>query len=258
MSGYNGAFSAQPYLLEGQPSRRRDGSELPGRHLVPEHIARCQQRAGHSSERPRHDDPIGVNTLFLVDTQRMSAAFGSDFDNPGGSGETIMSDLNTIACDSAAGEIGGVIGGIVPVDSYASVQQAYAAWNANPCSVDAANGVVAAIAAVVDQLRSDNPTIQNVVIVGGDDQIPFARLADGATQSNERDYGAATFAGENNVEADALSLGYYFSDDPYARQPAARRRQRHPLHPAARRRTSRRVGIRDRDLRLTRFVSSRR
>ena len=89
-------------------------------------------------------------------------------------------------------------------------------WNDNPCSVDGANGVVAAISAVVDQLRADNPTIQNVVIVGGDDQIPFARLADGATQSNERDYGAATFAGENNVEADALSLGYYFSDDPYA------------------------------------------
>ena len=47
-------------------------------------------------------------------------------------------------------------------------------------------------------------------------KYPFARLADGATDSNERDYGASTFAGENNVEADALSLGYYFSDDPYA------------------------------------------
>ena len=89
-------------------------------------------------------------------------------------------------------------------------------WNDNPCSVDGANGVTAAISAVVDQLRASNPTIQNIVIVGGDDQIPFARIADGASESNERDYGAATFAGENNVEGDALSLGYYFSDDPYA------------------------------------------
>ncbi|HXW79461.1 MAG TPA: Ig-like domain repeat protein, partial [Acidimicrobiales bacterium] len=110
----------------------------------------------------------------------------------------------------------GVTGAIVPVDSYASVQSAYAAWDANPCSVGGANDVVAAIAAVVDQIRADNPTLQNLVIVGADDQIPFARLADGAIQSNERDYGASTFAGENNVEADALSLGYYFSDDPYA------------------------------------------
>ncbi len=69
---------------------------------------------------------------------------------------------------------------------------------------------------MVDQIERDNPTLQNLVIVGADDQIPFARLADGATDSNERDYGASTFAGESNVEADALSLGYYFSDNPYA------------------------------------------
>ena len=126
------------------------------------------------------------------------------------------------------------------------MQSAYAAWNANPCSVDAANGVVAAISAVVDQLRGQYPIVQNLVIVGADDQIPFARIADGATESNERDYGAATFAGENNVEADALSLGYYFSDDPYASRRAARRRQRHALHAPARRRTPRRVRQRDR------------
>ena len=83
-----------------------------------------------------------------------------------------------------------------------------------------ANGVVAAIATIVDQIRADNPTVQNLVVVGADDQIPFARLADGATQSNERDYGASAAFAADNVEADALSLGYYFSDDPYAaRQP---------------------------------------
>ena len=96
------------------------------------------------------------------------------------------------------------------------MQTAYQLWNSNPCSVTSANNVVTAISAVVDQIEIDNPTVQNLVIVGADDQIPFARLADGATDSNERDYGASTFAGENNVEADALSLGYYFSDDPYA------------------------------------------
>ena len=123
-----------------------------------------------------------------------------------------MSDLQSVATDTSAG----VIGGIVPVDSYSSVQNAYTAWNANPCSVAAANGVVTAISSVVDQIRAANPSIQNLVIVGADDQIPLARVPDGASQSNERDYGASTFAGENNPEADALSLGYYMSDDPYA------------------------------------------
>ena len=150
--------------------------------------------------------PQGVNTVFLVDTQRLTAAFGSAAE------QTIMSDVRAVASDSGAG----VTGAIVPVDSYASVQSAYQLWNSNPCSVTSANDVVTAISAVVDQIERDNSSLQNLVIVGADDQIPFARLADGATDSNERDYGASTFAGESNVEADALSLGYYFSDDPYA------------------------------------------
>ena len=123
-----------------------------------------------------------------------------------------MSDVRAVASDSGAG----VTGAIVPVDSYASVQSAYQLWNSNPCAVTSANDVVTAISAVVDEIERDNSSLQNLVIVGADDQIPFARLADGATDSNERDYGASTFAGESNVEADALSLGYYFSDDPYA------------------------------------------
>ena len=104
---------------------------------------------------------------------------------------------------------------MVPVDSYAGVQSAYAGWNEDPCSVPAANDVVSAISSVVDDIESSHPGIQNVVIVGADDQIPFARVVDGASQANERDYGTSTFQGEDNVEAAALSLGYYFSDDPY-------------------------------------------
>ena len=96
------------------------------------------------------------------------------------------------------------------------VRDAYATWDADPCSVEAANGVVAAISAQVDAIRAGDANVTNVVIVGADDQIPFARLADGTVESNERDYAAGTFAGENNVEADALAAGYYFSDDPFA------------------------------------------
>ena len=197
VSGYNGSHSSQPYLLRANLLGGATAFSCPP-------IAYPNPMPAAASGPVAI--PTGANTLFLVDTQRLSAAFGA-------AGEaTIMSDLHAVASDSSAG----VTGGIVPVDSYASVQAAYSSWNADPCSVDAANGVVAAISAVVDQIRLEYPTVQNLVIVGADDQIPFARLADGTTQSNERDYGASTFAGENNVEADALSLGYYFSDDPYA------------------------------------------
>jgi choice-of-anchor C domain-containing protein len=203
VSGYNGAFSSQPYLLRANLLGGATAPTCPGigarNPAIPYLNSLPVPAAGPVSI------PSGVNTLFLVDTQRLAAAFPS--------GEpTIMSDLEGVASDSAAG----VNGAVIPVDAYPSVQAAYTIWNENPCSVDAANGVVAAIAAVVDQVRADNPTVQNLVIVGADDQIPFARIADGATESNERDYGASAAVGQANVEADALSLGYYFSDDPYA------------------------------------------
>ena len=212
VSGYNGAFSAQPYLLQANVLGGETAPSCPGGISYPDPLPDASQGAPPLSDL-NVAIPSNVNTLFLVNTQRMSAAFGSAFDDPADpSQETVVTDLNSIAAASDAG----VYGAVVPVDSYSGVQQAYALWNTNPCSVDAANGVVAAIGAVVDQLRAQYPTIRNIVIVGADDQIPLARIADGATQSNERDYGAATFAGENNVEGDALSLGYYFSDDPYA------------------------------------------
>ncbi len=123
-----------------------------------------------------------------------------------------MNDVEAVAGDAAAG----VNGAVVPVDAYTTVREAYATWDTDPCSVQAANGVVAAISAQVDAIRAGDPNVTNVVIIGADDQIPFARLADGTVESNERDYAAGTFAGENNVEADALAAGYYFSDDPFA------------------------------------------
>ena len=200
VSGYNGAYSSQPYLLQANILGGATAPSCPGAISYLGSLGSQTPASGPVSV------PSGVNTLFLVDTQRLSAAFGQSAE------AQIMTQLQTVASDSSAG----VVGAVIPVDAYSDVQAAYADWNSNPCSVDSANEVVAAISSVVDQIRVNNPTVQNLVIVGADDQIPFARVADGATQSNERDYGAATFAGENNVEADALSLGYYLSDDPYA------------------------------------------
>ena len=74
----------------------------------------------------------------------------------------------------------GVVGAVVPVDSYTTVEAAYSNWNVDPCTVASANDVVSAISKVIDTIRSFHPSITSVVIVGADDQIPFARIADGS------------------------------------------------------------------------------
>lgn len=196
VSGYNGATSTQPYLLRAQLLGGGPALECPPLSFVTNEPAAPSSTPTVSP---------GVNTLFLVDTQRLSAEFGAAAET------TILNDIQAVDTDSGAG----VNGAVIPVDAYSTVQAAYATWDQDPCSVQAANGVVAAISAVVDSIRASDPSVTNVVIVGADDQIPFARLADGTVASNERDYAAGTFPGENNVEADALADGYYFSDDPF-------------------------------------------
>ena len=214
VSGYNDVFSTQPYLLR---ANLLTGATAPSCPAISYPYANLNPAPASGNTTV----PAGTNTLFLVDTQRLTEAFGTGTaSTPStptsqgtlGTGEAgIMSLLQAVSADNGAG----VTGAIVALDSYTAVQDAYQTWNSNPCSIAGANGVVGAISNVVDQIVAANPTVQNVVIVGADDQVPFARLADGATQSNERDYAASTFVGENNVEADALSLGYDFSDDPY-------------------------------------------
>jgi hypothetical protein len=149
--------------------------------------------------------PPSLNTIYLVNTQRLAAADGSA--NAAG----ILTNLSGLT------GIGSVVGAVIPVEDDSGVNAAYQSWETNPqgpCSIGAANGVVRALANLVNTIRASRPTLKNVVIVGGDDQIPFARVADGAVESNERDYGASTFPGEENVLADALSSGHYLTDDP--------------------------------------------
>ena len=141
VSGYNGAYSSAPYLLRANLLGGGDITVMPPDRVPAPHAG--PRQAGLSLSLP------GVNTLFLVDTERLTAAFGT------AATATVMSDMQAVASDSAAG----VIGAIVPVDAYANVQSAYASWDANPCSVPDGNDVVAAIAAVVDQIRADNPNL---------------------------------------------------------------------------------------------------
>ena len=89
----------------------------------------------------------------------------------------------------------------------------FAAWDAAPCDPDAANAVVSQVGARIDAIRAAHPNVTNVVIVGADDQIPFARVKDAVPAHNESEY-ASTFDGTSPLKA-ALSLGYVLTDNPY-------------------------------------------
>ena len=109
---------------------------------------------------------------------------------------------------------------MIPVEGDPGVASAYAAWNANPCVTDRANKVVNEITRLVVGIRngalpgvSAHPALRNVVIIGGDDIIPMARLDDTTRLGNETGY-ADTFD-VNGSYYGALSTSHFLSDDPF-------------------------------------------
>ena len=76
---------------------------------------------------------------------------------------------------------------ILPVDGNASVRNAYATWDQNPCSIDAANGVVRSINALVASYRPKYPNLKYVVLLGTDTALPSWRQQDLTSTSPEVD-----------------------------------------------------------------------
>ncbi len=82
------------------------------------------------------------------------------------------------------------------------------------CTPVAANAAVQAIAVKVASLKGSTlPALATLVIVGGDDKLPFFRLADTTSVANERDNFDAI--GTDNPIAAAQRNRYFLSDDPY-------------------------------------------
>ncbi|NNC74755.1 MAG: hypothetical protein HKN93_04510, partial [Acidimicrobiia bacterium] len=194
VTGYNGAASKDPYSFRMKV-------------VLPGDVPVCAA-PGLSGGTPGSSSliPTDVNTLFLVNRQRLEAAYGAT------AADAVLTAVGNVA---NANELG-VIGAMVAVDdpSYGPIVAAYNGLESSPCSVDAANGVASAIADLVDNLRTSNPTIENVVIVGGDEQIPQFRVPDEVYLSNENTY-AATFGDLDDPISRAFDASYLFTDDPY-------------------------------------------
>ncbi|HVF73999.1 MAG TPA: PxKF domain-containing protein [Acidimicrobiales bacterium] len=145
-----------------------------------------------------------TKTIFLVNQKRMGDAYGA----------TAATALAT-ALEGLADrpEVNGLI---LPVDGDATVAAAYAAWDADRCAPEAANGVVRPITAVLDQYLTALKKAQYVVVVGDDDMIPFARELDNVSLSNQRDYyDSVRFPGGDNPISAASAYGMLLTDNAY-------------------------------------------
>ncbi len=199
VSGYDGANHPEPYMLRV-------------RFDEPEADLPCITRSYNGTGTPvgtLPTVPAGTQTLILVNQQRLGQVYGTDAAGRTAVAQT-LADLQTLAGRP------GVSGVVVPVEGDPEVAAAFGRWDDDPCSIEAANDIVAEINALVDQIRTGVTGLRHVVIVGSDEIVPQARLLDQVTLSNQRDYRHdAAFEGLDNPISRAFARGYFLSDDPY-------------------------------------------
>ena len=199
VSGFNGASNDKPYML------RVATKQPPALTCTP--ILTGTPAYANSIAIPATPAP-DVNTLFVVNTDQLRRAY------PGTGAGTGAATLTTLANDLPGFAAKGSPGAILQVDAVPAVQTAYTAWNACPASAAAANNVVAAINGAIDAFRVDHSSVQNVVLVGGDNVVPFARLDDLTSVANEAGYDNSVVG--SSYLAWGARAGKMLSDDPYA------------------------------------------
>jgi hypothetical protein len=199
--GYNGAFSPNAYTLRvkekaPQPTEVCSARTLPHAAPAADHGTTIDSLPALTSL------PANLNTIILVDEQRLGDTYGSAAET------TAVAKLNHLAGDASLG----VSGVVVPVETIPGVQALYNTWDSNPCDPNAANAVANAIADEVVAIKNARPSVKYLVFGGGDDQIPFFRLPDLSLLANE-----SGFAGQfrPNEYQSSLSAGDLLSDDPY-------------------------------------------
>ncbi len=202
VSGYLDANNAAPYVLRVSAT-------------PPPAAAPCAPRnyphAGRAGTLPSTPLDPATQTLILVNQQRLGAIYGpiNDDSQSGDAGELIAARLQGLSGEAS------VKGVVVPVEGDSTVRDAYAAWDADVCNPAAANSVVAAMNALVDRLRTGLPDLRNVVVVGIDDVVPYARVTDLTAAYNESQYSQLMYDGVANAQSAAARAGFLLTDNPY-------------------------------------------
>jgi Tol biopolymer transport system component/fibronectin type 3 domain-containing protein len=164
---------------------------------------------GAPTELPVPAPAAGTESLFLLNVDRMRDLYGA------ADVSAMITKLRTIAGRPE------VQGQIVPVEGFAGVRTAFTEWDQRPCDIDAANAVVQSVNDVIEDYRAAAPTtLRNVVLLGTDELLPFARVPDLVTLSNEQDQVAdlaftLTPDGKANALYASAALGYVLTNDAY-------------------------------------------
>jgi hypothetical protein len=191
VTGYNGSFSDQPYVLRLEV-------------LPPPPLPACPARTGLGTPAagtmlPAPSSlPSDAKTLFLVNRQRLAGLYTPDAANA-----LVNTDPNSPLNQLAARPE--VKGTILTVDANATVRSAYSTWDASPCSPEAANSVVTSINDLVATYRAARPSLKYVVLLGTDTAVPMYRQSDPSVLSPELDYAQSlAFTTSNLTKGNAL------------------------------------------------------
>jgi hypothetical protein len=194
VSGYNGEFGPEPYVLR---LMRDQGAPL----------GVCAARATSPAPTgPQVSYPADVTAAtatgyILVPEGRLRAQYGDRID-------AVMTGVADVAAKTG--------NAIVLVDAYPAVRGAYDAWDAAPCSIEAANNVVREIGKVLDGLDASTPNASTVTLVGDHIMLPMGLVADGTSIGNENTYDPGVQRGQDTSLTAALKAGYVLTDTPYA------------------------------------------
>ncbi len=201
VSGHSGAFSPEPYGLFVNVVDPAPPLQC---------VAQDYSSEGNVGAVPSTGDMAGVDTLILTNRERLFGKYGAD-------ASTAVAAMDDLVAYLDANPGLGMKAAVVNVDGDSDVRAAFANLDDKACDPQVVNDTVREIASLVGELRGADPTttIDNIIIVGDDDVVPFARLADDTTIANETSF-AWTFQGtEANTLFGVAAGAYYLSDEPY-------------------------------------------
>ena len=178
----NGLASSQPYSLRAaylpEPPEQRCAPWLPPLDVEPQ-----------NPDNPWPfvvSDPVGAatNTLYLIDTTRFRLTHGLQ------ATDEVVAAIRALDGTGAVGD-GTISGAILSIDTDPAVVAARAALDQEPCSMSARRSLTAAITAFVTAaVGAATEQIESIVIVGGDDIVPFAPVPQHAAQFTEAGHAA--------------------------------------------------------------------
>ena len=193
VSSFDGAYSNDPWMLRVD---REAATPLPSTCTNP-------PATGGGVTKAMPTVPANASTLYLFASKRFGDLYGLQSEND------VWNALQTLAARTdAAG------GAVIPVDANASVQNALAARNADPCSPGKANDVVRAVGTLLDDPQVVRPSVKYIVVIGDDAAgVPFGRVLDNTSFANERGYTSTFFGSANNQYLSTYARGFLPTDD---------------------------------------------